>query len=435
MKKIVSLLLAAAVCSFSSAQTLITPKGHIALSVAPGAPYHLGGTYALSIHDLIYSNDLSFIGRQTNDRGYLHINLNEMTVKSIQLKDAFFIFRGSPNPVQFLYSKNYGKRSNPSNYDSVFYYNFQTQRLAGAVAYQNKVSGYPTLLGDHSSVIDLDGKNNTLLLHWLEVGKSDHFVGVPLVTPANSDLRDVTSFEEYPPVSWQTIDHNVANPSIKFTMPTDAKYTMPPAITIDKNREVMRIRSNNTMYWDFKKGEFFYFLGKPERDGVLQPDGKYVVAVNEKVVVKGKEQYVTVIKIIDFTTGLEKKKITLPNNRTYKVFFSQGKYAMFYDKYPDAQKLTPYLIDLETEAITEIPFTNPLESLFQGKKKFKGNLTELCVAAHIIYDIKEAIFSHDLKRMVITSYMDVGSAEKYVAYTVEGKRVYIENFIDVFELK
>lgn len=433
MKKIFISILAASACLLSAAQAVIVPKGQIRLSVAPGAPYGLSGSYSLSVHNLIYSNDLSFIGRQTSDNSYLYINVNDQTVNSIALKDAFFIFRGGSNPVQFLYSKNYGKRSNTSRYDSVFYYNFQTQRLAGAVAYQKKVTGPATLLGDHSNVIDLDGNNNTLLLHWLDVGKADHFVGVPLVKPSN-DLRDVTSFTEYPATSWQTIDYPVSNPAISFTLPSKASYTSPASVTMDKNREVMRIRSQTTLYWDIREGKPISSFINEEKTGLLQPGGKSVMAVNEKVMVKGKETFVTVIRIFDFRNGGE-KKITLPNNRTYEVFFSQGKYAMFYDKYPDTQKLTPYLIDLETEAITEIPFPNPLESLFQGKKKFKGNLTQLCVAANIIYNIKEAIFSHDLKRMVITSYLDLGRAENNVAYTVGGKRIYQENLIDVFELQ
>jgi hypothetical protein len=388
----------------------------------------------MSVHNLIYSNDLSFIGRQLSDNSYLHINVNEQTVKSVELKNTFFIFRGSSNPVQFLYPKSPVKIANIPNYSQVFYYNFQTQRLAGAVAYQNQVSGPVTLQGDHSNVIDPDGKNNTLLLHWLNPEKEDHFVGVPLVPPVN-DMRDSLMLHGYPLTAWQTVDYNIANPAIRFTIPSTAKYTFPSSVTMDMNREVMRINSSTTFYWDVKEGKPLTYMAKDLKGGVLKPGGKLAVSMNEKVMVKGKEVYVTVIKIVDFRTGKEEKKITLPDNQTYEVFFSQGKYAMFYDKYPDAQKFTPYLIDLETEAITEIPFTNPLENLFQGKKKFKGNLTELKVAANIIYNIKEAIFSHDLKRMVITSYMELGSAEKYVAYTVEGKRVYIENFIDVFELK
>lgn len=433
MKKILVFLIAASVHLFSMSQPVVVSKGQIALSAVP-ATYGLDGKYSMSVHDLIYSNDLSFIGRQLSDNSYLHINVNEQTVKSIELKDAFFIFRGSSNPVQFLSPKSHIKIPNIPNYSRVFYYNFQTQRIAGAVAYQYQVSGPVTLTGDHSNVVDLDGKNNTLLLHWLDVEKEDHFVGVPLVPPTN-EMHNELSFEEYPSASWQTVDYNIANPAIKFTIPSTSKYTFPSSVTMDMNREVMRINSTTTFYWDIKEGKPLSYMAKDIKGGVLKPGGKLAVAMNEKVTVKGKEVYVTVIKIIDYRTGKEEKKITLPDNQTYEVFFSQGKYAMFYDKYPDAQKLTPYLIDLETEAITEIPFINPLENMFQGKKKFKGNLTELKVAADIIYNIKEAIFSHDLKRMVITSYMDLGKAEKLVAYTVGGKRFYLENFIDVYEIK
>lgn len=388
----------------------------------------------MSVHNLIYSNDLSFIGRQTSDNSYLHINVNEQIIKSIELKNTFFIFRGSSNPVQFISPKTNSKGIDYTKYNSVFYYNFRTERLAGAVVYQNKVQGAAILRGDHSNVIDLDGKNNTLLLHWLDVEKADHYVGITLTPPAN-DMPPELLLQNYPPAAWQTVDYNVANPAIKFTLPSTAKYTSPSSVSMDMNREVMRITSTSTLYWDIKEGKPFSYKADHIRGGVLKPDGKLAVAMNEKVMVKGKEVYVTVIKIVDFRTGKEEKKITLPDNQTYEVFFSQGKYAMFYDKYPDAQKLTPYLIDLETEVITEIPFTNPLENMFLGKKKFKGNLTELCLAADIIYDIKEAIFSHDLKRMVITSYMELGKAEKIIAYTVGGKRVYLENFIDVFEIR
>lgn len=433
MQKILLFIIAATVYTLATAQPVIVSKGQIALSAAP-ATYGLGGTYSMSVHNLIYSNDLSFIGRQLSDNSYLHINVNEQTVKSVELKNAFFIFRGSSNPVQFLYPKSPVKIANIPNYSQVFYYNFQTQRLAGAVAYQSKVSGPVTLRGDHSNVIDLDGKNNTLLLHWLDVEKEDHFVGVPLVPPVN-DMRDSLLLQDYPLTAWQIVDYNVANPAIKFTIPSTAKYTSPSSVSMDMNREVMRINSTTTMYWDLKEGKPFTYKADHIKGGVLKPGGKLAVAMNEKVTVKGKEVYVTVIKIVDFRTGKEEKKITLPDNRTYEVFFSQGKYAVYYDKYPDAQKLTPYLIDLETEAISEIPFINPLENMFQGKKKFKGNLTELKVAADIIYSIKDVLFSHDLKRMVITSYMDLGRAEKIVAYTVGGKRVYLENFIDVFEIK
>lgn len=434
MKKIFVFILSVAVCSISKAQPSIVSKGHIALSQAPGAPYHLGGNYSLSIHNLIYNNDLSFIGRQTSDNKYLHINVNEQTVKSIELKDAFFIFRNGSNPVQFLYSKNYGKRSNKSNYDSVFYYNFQTQRLAGAVAYQNKVEGPRTLLGDHNSVIDLDGNNNTILLHWLDLKVADHYVALPLMKPSN-DLRDETSFTEYPPTSWQTVDYNTTNATLRFTRMCKDNYTNNASIAMDKNREMMRIHSTTTIFRDLKDKIEYSFSADERTKGKLLPGGKLALAVNESMTVKGSVQYYTVIKIFDIRTGKEEKKIPLPNNRTYEVFFSQGKYAVYYDKYPDAQKLTPYLFDMETGVSTEIPFINPLESLFQGKKRFKGDLKELCVAAHIIYDIKDVLFSEDLKRVVITSYMDLGSAEKYVAYTVGDKRVYLENFIDVFEIK
>jgi hypothetical protein len=432
MKKLY-VFLSAAVFGWNAVAQLptIEPKGTITLSVAPGAPYGLGGRYSMSVHKLIYSPDLSFVGRQTSDNSYLHIDLNVRSVHSVEIENAFFIFRGSSNPVQFLYSKGYANRKNTSNFDSVFYYNFQHQQVVGAVAYQN---AFKNLLAGHSGVIDLDGQNNTLMLHWLQPSKSDDFFGVKLVPPGNAN-QQVLSFKSWRPASWQTISYSEIQSEIKFSIPTKATYTSSAGWDMDINREYLLMKATSTLYWDVKQGKEIEFKGDERNNSALLAGGKLALEENEKGVVNGNNTFYTVIKIYDLRTGKVDKVIELPGKRLYEVFFSKGNLAMFYDKNPNDQKYTPYLIDLETSAVLEIPLNNPLEPLFVGKKKFKGNLTQLQLAANLQYNIKQVAFSDDLKRMFIASYMDLSSAEDAVAYTVGGMRHYKEEIIDVYDLK
>ncbi len=410
-------------------------KGTMYLSQTVGDKFGLGGTYSISVHWLIYNDELTFIGRQLADSAYLHIDPVKMNVEMKKVENSFLIFTSNTQPIQCVYRSDYGNRVNPSNYDSLLLYDFQNRRVIGAIALERE--GYNAkgkYRANAATVFSTDKKNYIFSAQYLVSKSSSAVHGYKLnLLPSSTE---VTSLKDFTPKAWQTIEYKKADTVFSVEGYTDQTFPLGATIKKDKNNEYLGFTHNYHFFYNLKEKNWTKLSEYDiERDWTLIPGGKLLFTKTEKEVEKKDTRYYTTIVVYDIKNRKVEKQITLPDKKKYKVFFSQGKYAAFYEEYPDVPRFSPKLIDIETgNVIGDIPLPSTLEEAFKGnKKKLKASMAEILVANDITYNIKEILFSSDMKRIIITRYLDMRGSK--AVFTVNGKQVIREEFFDVFEIK
>lgn len=206
---------------------------------------------------------------------------------------------------------------------------------------------------------------------------------------------------------------------------------------MDLNQEYVGLSHRSHLFGNLNTGKVYELSElRLERNWTLINDGKVVFEKSEKEETQSGTNYYTTVVVYDFVNDKQVKQITLPGKKRYEVRFSGGKYLVYWDNSPPYPHFEPKLFDMETETVVDLEFPAVLEKNDDPKKKkIKASMTKLCLANGILYGIKDVVFSKDLKKFAILSYLNLKTSTSEVKYIVNGKQVMDEEFIDLYSIK